>query len=145
MSSVIIFIHELTHKLPSHLWLKVLGNKEMLEKSQIECRQSLVPSFPSRHKTLLITDKNFNRSSYQSCLVLYSFVWFLYFVTLVFSAFITVYFLRNYKRKLTNVAVAWIEYPKIHHTIPRSWIMEIRNIFVIPENMKATVANSISN
>ena len=53
--------------------------------------------------------------------------------------------LRNYKSKLTNGAVAWIEYPKIHHTIPRSWIMEIRNIFVITENMKATVANSISN
>ena len=43
------------------------------------------------------------------------------------------------------MALTRIEYPKSHHTIPRSWIVEIRNIFVIPENMKATVANSITN
>ena len=38
--------------------LGILGNKEVLEKCQIETRQILVPSLPSRNKFLVIAFKN---------------------------------------------------------------------------------------
>ena len=45
--------------------LAILGNKKVLEKSQIESRQILMPSLPSRNKFLVIEFKN--------CIFYYSF------------------------------------------------------------------------
>ena len=40
----------------------MLGNKKVLEKSQIERRQMLVPSLPSRNKFLTIAVKNYTEA-----------------------------------------------------------------------------------
>ena len=49
LSSIANMVYELPHKLPNDLRLRILGNKEILGKSQIWVETYLVPSFPSKN------------------------------------------------------------------------------------------------
>ena len=51
--------------LPNNFRLRILGNKKLLEKSQIGWRQILVPSIPSRNKFLLIAVKNYTERDFK--------------------------------------------------------------------------------
>ena len=51
--------------LPNDFRLRILGNKKLLEKSQIEWRQTLVPSLPCRSKFLVIAVKNYTEADFK--------------------------------------------------------------------------------
>ena len=53
--------------------------------------------------------------------------------------------LKNCKRRLTNMAVAWIDYRKAYDMIPHSWIKETLSIFGISQNIQTMMANSMPN
>ena len=78
--------------LPNNFRLRILGNKKVLKKSQIEWRQILVPSSPSRNKVLVIADKNYTEADFQSFLVLSNFAWFYYLVPNILSSIVDVYY-----------------------------------------------------
>ena len=40
------------------------------------------------------------------------------------------------KRRNTNLAMAWIDYPKVYDVISRSWISECLEVFGVAENTK---------
>ena len=43
--------------------------------------------------------------------------------------------LRDYKRRKTNLAIAWIDYRKANDMIPHSWIEECLEVFGIAKNV----------
>ena len=47
-------------------FIKILGNKKVLEKSQIRWKWMLVPSLPSRNKFLVKAVKNFTEADFKS-------------------------------------------------------------------------------
>ena len=47
-------------------FIKILGNKEVLEKSQIGWKWMLVPSLPSRNKFLVKAVKNYTEADFKS-------------------------------------------------------------------------------
>ena len=51
--------------LPNDFRLRILGNNKVLEKSQIEWRQMLLPSFPSRNKFLVIAVKIYTEADFK--------------------------------------------------------------------------------
>ena len=54
-------MHKLPHELPNDFRLRILRNEDILvqtEPLKIECRHSLVPSLPSRNKSLATAPEN---------------------------------------------------------------------------------------
>ena len=75
--------------------LRILGNKKVLEKTQIGWSQMLVASQLSRNKFLVII-KNLHRSRFQNFLVLSNFAWFFSLVANILSRMVGAYYSCKY-------------------------------------------------
>ena len=53
--------------------------------------------------------------------------------------------LKNCKRKLTNLNLAWIGYKKAYDMVPHSWIIECLEIFKVSQNITILIRNSMKN
>ena len=53
--------------------------------------------------------------------------------------------LKNCKRRLTNLSLAWIDYKKAYYMVPHSWIIECLEIFKVPQNITTLITNSMKN
>ena len=53
--------------------------------------------------------------------------------------------LKNCKRRLTNLSLAWIDYKKAYDMVPHSWIIECLEIFKVSENITTLIRNSMKN
>ena len=52
--------------------------------------------------------------------------------------------LRDCKRRITNLAMVWIDYRKAYDAIPHSWINECFEVFGVVENTKNVLVNSMN-
>ena len=53
--------------------------------------------------------------------------------------------LKNCKRRLTNLNLAWIDYKKAYDMVPHSWIIECLEIFKVSQNITTLIRNSMKN
>ena len=53
--------------------------------------------------------------------------------------------LREWKRRNTDLGMAWVNYLKGYDTIPHSWIIECLEMFRIAENVKEFLKVSMEN
>ena len=53
--------------------------------------------------------------------------------------------LRNCKRRMTNLCVAWIDYKKAYDMVPHSWIMRCLAFFKIAHNVKAFLEKTMKH
>ena len=53
--------------------------------------------------------------------------------------------LKNCKRRLTNLNLAWIDYKKAYDMVPHSWIIECLEIFKVSQNITILIRNSMKN
>ena len=51
--------------------------------------------------------------------------------------------LRNCKRRLTGLGMAWIDYKKAYDMVPHSWLKKCMNIFGVADNMQKVLTNSM--
>ena len=54
-----------------------------------------------------------------------------------------VVFKEEVKSRNKNLAMAWIDYKKAYDMVPHSWIIEYLDLFVVAENIKNLLVNSI--
>ena len=53
--------------------------------------------------------------------------------------------LKDYKKRCTNLSMAWINYRKAYDMVPNSWIVECMSMFRIPENVKTFIKSSMDS
>ena len=53
--------------------------------------------------------------------------------------------LRDYKKRDTNLAMAWIDYKKDYDMVPHSWISECLEMFCIANNGQDFLKNSMKS
>ena len=80
ISSIANLVYELPHELPNDLKLRMLGNKEILGKSQIWVEIKSSAQSPFQKLNFGSSSKKTGKSRYQTFLVLFSFTGFLNFV-----------------------------------------------------------------
>ena len=80
ISSIANLLYELPHELPNDLRLRILGNKEILVKSQIWVETEPSAQSPFQKLNLGSSSQKTRKGRYQTFLVLSSFTGFLYFV-----------------------------------------------------------------
>ena len=52
--------------------------------------------------------------------------------------------LRNCKRRLTNLSMAWIDYKKAYDMVPHSWLLECLDMVGVADNIRQLISNSMS-
>ena len=52
--------------------------------------------------------------------------------------------LRDFKRRSTNLPMAWIDYRKTYNMIPQNWISKCLEVFGVAENTKNFLVNSMN-
>ena len=53
--------------------------------------------------------------------------------------------IKNCKRRMTNLCLAWIDYKKACDMVPHSWIIRCLQMFKISENVEQLLANSMKS
>ena len=53
--------------------------------------------------------------------------------------------IKNCKRRMTNLCLAWIDYKKAYDMVPHSWIIRCLEMFKISENVEQLLANSMKS
>ena len=53
--------------------------------------------------------------------------------------------LKNCRRRLTNLSMAWIDYQKAYDMVPHSWILECARMFGLAKNIVTLIENSMAN
>ena len=53
--------------------------------------------------------------------------------------------LKNCRRRLTNLSMAWIDYRKAYDMVPHSWILECARMFGVAHNIVTLIGNSMEN
>ncbi|XP_047501185.1 uncharacterized protein LOC125047118 [Penaeus chinensis] len=53
--------------------------------------------------------------------------------------------LKNCRRRLTNLSMAWIDYKKAYDMVPHSWILKCLEIVGGAKNMITVISNSMVN
>ena len=53
--------------------------------------------------------------------------------------------MRNCRRRLTNLGMAWIDYKKAYDMIPHSWIKKCMEMFGIADNIQRVIRNSMDS
>lgn len=53
--------------------------------------------------------------------------------------------LRNCKRRLTNLCMAWIDFKKAYDMVPHSWVLKCLRMFGVADNIIAIMASSMPN
>ena len=53
--------------------------------------------------------------------------------------------LKNCRRRLTNLSIAWIDYKKAYDMVPHSWILKCPMMVGAAKNIISTVSNSMVN
>ena len=51
--------------------------------------------------------------------------------------------IRNCRRRLTNLAIGWIDYKKAYDMIPHRWILKCLNMFGIASNITALMEKAV--
>ena len=51
--------------------------------------------------------------------------------------------IKEVKSRNKNLAMAWMDYMKAHDMVPHSWIIECLDLFVVTENIKSLLVNSM--
>ena len=85
ISSIANVAYELPHELPNKLRPRILGNKEILRKSQLWVETWPSAQSPFQELNFGISSQKTRKSRYQTFLVLTSFIGFLYFVPNILS------------------------------------------------------------
>ena len=52
---------------------------------------------------------------------------------------------KNCKKRLTSLAVAWIDYHKTYDMVPHSWIEKCMNMFGVAVNVRSFISESMKN
>ena len=53
--------------------------------------------------------------------------------------------LKNCRRRLTNLSMAWIDYRKAYDMVPHSWILECARMVGVAQNIITLIENSMTN
>ena len=53
--------------------------------------------------------------------------------------------MKNCKRGMTNLSVAWIDYTKAYDMVPYTWILQCLKIFKVANNTSNPIEKSIKN
>ena len=53
--------------------------------------------------------------------------------------------LKNCRRRMTNLSMAWIDYKKAYDSVPHSWILKCLEIVRGAKNMITVISNSMAN
>ena len=53
--------------------------------------------------------------------------------------------LKNCRRRLTNLSMAWIDYKKAYNMVPHSWILKCLDMVGAAKNMISIISNSMVN
>ena len=91
ISSTENLVHELPHELPNDFRLRILGNKEILGKSQISVEAEPSAQYPFQKLNFGSSSQKTRKSKYQTLLVLSSFTEFLYFVSNILPSIVVFY------------------------------------------------------
>ena len=51
--------------------------------------------------------------------------------------------IKEVKSRKKNLAMTWIDYKKAYDIVPHSWIIECLDLFVVVENIKSLLVNSM--
>ena len=51
--------------------------------------------------------------------------------------------IKELKSRKKNLAMTWIDYKKAYDIVPHSWIIECLDLFVVVENIKSLLVNSM--
>ena len=53
--------------------------------------------------------------------------------------------LKNYRSRLTNLSMAWIDYKKAYDMVPHSWILKCLEMVGAAKNIVSIISNSMLN
>ena len=53
--------------------------------------------------------------------------------------------MKNCKRKMTNLSVAWIDYTKVYDMVPHTWILQCLKISKVANNISNVIEKSVKN
>ena len=84
ISSLSNLVYALSHELPNGLRLRILGNKEIGRESSIWVETEPSAHFPFKKLNFGTSSQKTDKSRYQTCLILFTFTGFLYFVPNIF-------------------------------------------------------------
>ena len=91
ISSTENLVYELPHELPNDFRLRILGNKEILGKSQISAEAEPSAQYPFQKLNFGSSSQKTRKSKYQTLLVLSSLTEFLYFVSNILPSIVVFY------------------------------------------------------